>query len=63
MAAYRAFVMQAGETTILRSHNFEAQDDAEAIARAQDYAGDNDVELWIGETLVRRFMALGKGSR
>lgn len=57
MPIYRAFLIETGGTLILRSHNFTADDEAEALERAARYVDGHDVELWEGERLVRRFEA------
>ena len=39
----------------LRAHNFDAYDELEALDKAQGFVDGHDVELWKGETLVKRF--------
>ena len=58
MPIYRAFLMEKGSTTIVRSHNFiapDATDASDALERAVRYVDGHDVELWEGETLIKRF--------
>ncbi len=39
----------------IRAHDFEAATREEAIERAPKFSNNHELELWEGETLIRRF--------
>ena len=55
MPNYRAFVVKTDSTTIVRSHNFQAADESEALKHAAQYVDGLDVELWESERFIKRF--------
>lgn len=63
MPNYRAFLIETGGTTILRSHNFAAVDTWEALEHAERYVDSHDVELWEGETLIKRLPLKEQGEQ
>lgn len=56
MPTYRAYIL-GPDGHFLRAHNFEAVSDDDALLRAEVFVDGHDVELWEGETLLRRFEA------
>jgi hypothetical protein len=57
MPTYRAFLIETGGAAIVRSHNFEAYDESDALERAARYVDGHDVELWEGDKLIKRFQS------
>lgn len=51
MSDYRAFIVDA-EGHVVKRHDFEAEDDAGAIASAQQYVDGHDVEIWQLDRIV-----------
>lgn len=56
MPTYRAYVL-GPDGHFLRAHNFEAVGNDDAVQRAELLVDGHDVELWEGESLVKRLGA------
>lgn len=62
MPTYRALILGA-DGHFLRAHNFEAASNEFALMRAELLVDGHDVELWEGETLLKRFEAKPSAAR
>lgn len=56
MGEYRAFVIDKGDH-IVRRHDFEAEDDVQAILVAEKFLDGHDVEVWHLRRVVGRLSA------
>lgn len=50
---YRLYVLSAPDGRFVGFEEIEAQDDVEAVRRAEGFAGDRPLELWCGARKVR----------
>lgn len=55
MAYYRLYHLHGPKNEVARFEEFEAQDDASAIALSEKYLGLNPMELWSGHRKVHRW--------
>ena len=62
MPTYRALVF-GPDGHFLRAHNFEAASNDFALMRAELLVDGHDVELWEGESLLKRFDAKPSASK
>ena len=58
MAFYRLYFISRRDGHFVRSEAFEAQDDQDAVAIAEDRRGANPLELWCGQRKLTRLDAL-----
>lgn len=57
MGYYRLYVLSAPDGRFVGFEEIEAQDDVEALRRAERFAGDRPLELWCGARKVRSIPA------
>ena len=51
MSDYRAFVLNAGGH-VSKRHDFEADDDVQAVQIARQYVDGHDVEVWQRDRMI-----------
>lgn len=51
MSDYRAFVLNA-EGHVTKRHDFEADDDVQAVQIARQYVDGHDVEVWQRDRMI-----------
>jgi hypothetical protein len=57
MSGYRLYFMDRFSGHIEHRREYEAQDDAEAIAIANDWRTGQPMELWLGSTKLKHWEA------
>jgi len=63
MAYYRLYQLHGARNEVGSFEEFDADDDAEAIARGETYRRLNPMELWSGHRKVRRWDAIGSATK
>jgi hypothetical protein len=61
MPVFRVYIV-GRYGNFLRAHDFDAATIEEAIHRAPSFSNDHDLELWEGQTLIKRFEAANKNT-
>lgn len=59
MPGFRIFYMDGRTGHITGSHDFVADDDLDAIRRAEGYRTEGSMELWSGERRIKHWNAEG----